>query len=189
MNEKSPNWERRESDTEIRRRQKLKDAPRCVLFVEDCSFDFELACIELEKIDLQNKCLRVSTADEMLEYLRSMDAYLNVTQYPMPAVIVIDYGLPGADGLEAQAMLRSELKFRVVPIIATSSPDRIEILKSALALGADGYMTKPLKGEAFKQMAQRLQLALQFGGTETSPAVDGLAPKTEQSTAVTPAIG
>src|SRR6478672_2217211 len=102
------------SETGIRRRDELTAAPKCVLFVEDNIDDFLLAAYALSKIRLCNKVRQVSNADEMLEYLRAMDEYLNREKFPMPAVIVMDMGLPRISGLEAQAMLRTKLRFRQI---------------------------------------------------------------------------
>jgi two-component system response regulator len=153
------------SDTEIRKINELKLGPRCVLFVEDSEADFELALMRLTRAGLQNKVLRVCTADEMLEYLRSMDAYLDLERFPMPAVIMIDQHLPGSDGIEAQEMLHSTARFRRIPIIAISSPEQVVKLKSAVELGANGSMTKPFDAREFARICRELELQLDFAPT------------------------
>jgi CheY-like chemotaxis protein len=124
--------------------------------------DFEIACMRLHKAKLRNKVLRVITADEMLEYLRSMDAYLDRDKFPLPAVIVLDQRLPDADGLEAQQMLKSSLRFRHIPVIAISSSDQILKLQSAVELGADGFMVKPFNADDFRRLTKELSLPIQF---------------------------
>lgn len=156
------------SDTEIRRLRELQTAPRCVLFVEDNPVDFEVACRELQNVHLANRTKCVRTADEMLEYLRGMDAYLDEKNFPMPAVIIIDQR--SDDGLEAQQMLRSQLRFRHIPVVAISSSDEIDKLRMAMELGADAWMTKPFTGEHFRRVARELKLPLKFE-PETAAAV------------------
>jgi CheY-like chemotaxis protein len=156
------------SDTEIKRRTELNAAPRCVLFVEDNVDDYSLACRDLQKVFLRNRTLRVSNADEMLEYLRSMDSYLDIQKFPIPAVIIMDQNLAGAaDGIEAQTMLRASLGFRDIPIVAISGPDQIPRLRSAAQLGADAWMTKPFNGAEFRHICLDLRLPLQFGTAES----------------------
>jgi CheY-like chemotaxis protein len=156
------------TNTEIRRRTDLENQPKCVLFLEDDPVDFEIASIQLVKVHLRSKVVRVSTADELLEYLRAMEVYLDAEKFPVPAVIVIDQRLPGADGIEAQLMLRSNLRFNRIPIIAISSPDQIEKLKSAVDLGADAWMTKPFNGAEFRHIAQDFKLPLSFETAEAT---------------------
>lgn len=154
------------SDTEIRKRSELNSAPKCVLFVEDDLDDFSLACYALSTVRLRNKVRHVGSADEMLEYLRAMDEYLDREKYPRPAVIMMDMQLPGASGMEAQTMLRTNLRFRSIPIICISSSESIEQLKTAVELGADAWMLKPFSAVEFLNIARDLQLPLQF---ETPP--------------------
>jgi CheY-like chemotaxis protein len=150
------------SDTEIRKISELNTAPRCVLFVEDNVDDFSLACYALSRIKLRNRVMHVGSADEMLEYLRAMDRYLDNGKYPVPAVIVMDMHLPGPDGMEAQTMLRTNLRFRHIPIICISSSESLAQLQTAVDLGADAWMLKPFSAVEFLNIARDLRLALRF---------------------------
>lgn len=133
-----------------------------VLFVEDNPDDYALAQYHLKKLKLRNPVYRAHTAEEMLAYLRGEGIYRDRTQFPLPAVIVMDMRLPGSTGLEAQALLKSTLKFRKIPIVAISSSERTGALKSAVDLGADGYLLKPFNGMQFCRIALSLRLDLDF---------------------------
>jgi CheY-like chemotaxis protein len=150
------------SETEIRKLCDINSAPRCVLFVEDNLDDFSLACYALSTIKLRNRVRHVGSADEMLEYLRAMDRYLDTEKYPMPAVIVMDMHLPGPDGMEAQTMLRTNLRFRHIPIICISSSESLPQLQTAVDLGADAWMLKPFSAVQFLNIARDLKLTLRF---------------------------
>lgn len=61
-----------------------------------------------------------------------------------PGVIILDLNLPGIDGKEVIQMLRRDGPLRDVPIlIVTGDEDRAA--QSAVDLGADGYLTKPVE--------------------------------------------
>jgi CheY-like chemotaxis protein len=61
-----------------------------------------------------------------------------------PDVIVLDLNLPGIDGKEVIQMLRNDGPLRDVPIlIVTGDEDRAA--QSAVEMGADGYLTKPVE--------------------------------------------
>jgi CheY-like chemotaxis protein len=156
-----------QSETEIRKREQLIAGEKCVLFVEDNPDDFFCGCRALGKIKLANAVRQVSNADEMLEYLRAMDEYLNREKFPVPAVIIMDMRLPGMSGLEAQTMLRTNLRFRRIPIICISSSESIAQMQTAVELGADAWMLKPFSAVEFLNIARSLNLPLQF---ETAPA-------------------
>lgn len=150
------------SVTEYKRREELKKSPRCILFVEDNVEDFDFALHQLARLKLRNRISRVSTADEMLEYLRGVDQYLDRTRFPMPAVILLDLRLPDSDGVEGQAMLRSSLKFRRIPLITISDVTNAAQLRTTVELGADASMFKPFSAEEFKRIAGELRLPLEF---------------------------
>jgi CheY-like chemotaxis protein len=61
-----------------------------------------------------------------------------------PEVIVLDLNLPGIDGKQVIRMIRRDGPLRDVPIlIVTGDEDRAA--QSAVELGADGYLTKPVE--------------------------------------------
>jgi len=61
-----------------------------------------------------------------------------------PDVIVLDLNLPGIDGKQVIQMIRNDGPLRDVPIlIVTGDEDRAA--QSAVELGADGYLTKPVE--------------------------------------------
>lgn len=163
------------SDTEFRRRAELRKAPKCILFVEDNTEDFVLACYALQRMRLRNKIARVSSADEMLAYLRGTDQYLDRDRYALPAVIVMDMRLPNASGLEAQTMLRSNLRFRQIPIVCISGSESIEQLKVAVELGAEAWMLKPFTALEFLNIARDLNLDLEFDNPVAVAPEDCLA--------------
>jgi CheY-like chemotaxis protein len=144
-------------------------APKAILFVEDNLDDFIAATIALGKIRLRNKIIRVASADEMLAYFRGVDQYLDRDRYALPAVVIMDLRLPRRDGLEAQAMLRCNLRFRHVPIIFISSCERVTQLKQAVELGADAWMLKPFNALEFLNIARNLNLELEFENPAATP--------------------
>jgi len=61
-----------------------------------------------------------------------------------PDVVVLDLNLPGIDGKQVIQMLRGDGPLSDVPIlIITGDEDRAA--QSAVELGADGYLTKPVE--------------------------------------------
>ena len=61
-----------------------------------------------------------------------------------PDVIVLDLNLPGIDGKQVIQMLRNDGPLRGVPILVVTGDDDQDA-QSAVELGADGYLTKPVE--------------------------------------------
>lgn len=68
---------------------------------------------------------------------------INIAKRFRPDVVLLDIGLPGLDGFEVCARLRSEPELKNIPIVAvtacSSEADRDRIR----AAGCDLYMSKP----------------------------------------------
>lgn len=60
-----------------------------------------------------------------------------------PALVLLDLGLPGIDGLEVCRRLRAEAATRSVPIIILSGKGEETDVVRGLEMGADDYMVKP----------------------------------------------
>lgn len=61
-----------------------------------------------------------------------------------PDVVVLDLNLPGIDGKQVIQMLRNDGPLRGVPILVVTG-DEDRAAQSAVELGADGYLTKPVE--------------------------------------------
>jgi two-component system OmpR family response regulator len=58
-------------------------------------------------------------------------------------LIVLDLLMPGLSGMEVFERLRGDEKTASVPIVVLTGLEDKEFDKTALTLGADGYVTKP----------------------------------------------
>lgn len=141
---------------------KVADVPASILFVEDNDDHFAIARHQLRKLGIANEPMRVGTVDEMMAYLGGAGDYHDREKYPLPSIIFLDLHLPQRGGLEAQAWLRSKLKYRNVPIVVISTPEMLMMLDSAVKLGATARMTKPFDGNDFRRLILEHRLPVQF---------------------------
>jgi len=77
-----------------------------------------------------------------------------------PALILLDLGLPGIDGLEVCRVIREDRQLDV-PIIILSAHGEEEAKVKALDLGADDYLTKPF---GVRELLARMRAALRRAG-------------------------
>ena len=108
--------------------------------VDDSESDALLARKCYEKSGLSNPFLVLDTAVSLLAHLDLVADGIE----PPPALVLLDIQMPEMDGFEALATVRSDPKFRLIPIVTmlTNSDDPLEIERS-IELGADGFFTKP----------------------------------------------
>ncbi len=102
-----------------------------VLVVED-----EAALSELLKYNLEKEGYRVSVA-------RDGEEALVVAAETPPDLVVLDWMLPKAPGIEVARRLRARQETRNVPIVMLTARTEESDLIRGLDVGADDYVTKP----------------------------------------------
>jgi len=75
----------------------------------------------------------------------------------MPALILLDVNLPGVDGYEVVAILKSFPTLATTPVIAVTAYAMEGDRQRTLVAGCDGYIQKPIDVDAFpRQVAEFL---------------------------------
>ena len=64
-------------------------------------------------------------------------------QLPSPDVLMLDVQLPDLDGFELLQKLKAHPQLKMMPVLIVTADARPESVMRGLALGADGYVTKP----------------------------------------------
>jgi diguanylate cyclase (GGDEF)-like protein/PAS domain S-box-containing protein len=117
--------------SEERRRHPLR-----VLYVEHNTYDVDLLCRHLEQ-HAPHILLSVATsAEQVLGDLKREPG----EALPFD-ILLVDYRLPGMDGLELTKLLREEYDLKL-PIVLVTGQGNEEVATGALRLGVDDYVSK-----------------------------------------------
>jgi CheY-like chemotaxis protein len=135
---------------------------RSILLVENNAQETHQVRQELKRLKVRNHVRGVETVSGMIAYLNGIDQYGDRSEYPLPAVIVLDLDLPGVDGFIALEWLQAHAEFCKIPVIVIETTEHLGALKAAVQVGADGWMTKPFTGEDFESIALEQNLAVEF---------------------------
>lgn len=73
-----------------------------------------------------------------------------------PDAIILDMGLPGIDGYQTAALIRTKPEIRHVPIIALTAFALSDDHDRALQAGCDAFESKPVDLDALERKLQRL---------------------------------
>jgi two-component system phosphate regulon response regulator PhoB len=134
-----------------------------VLVVEDDVAIRDMLCFSLRHSGFE--CDAVSDAESGLALLAQQ----------RPDIILLDWMLPGVDGIEFIRRLRSNEYFAEIPVIMLTAKGESEDMVKGLSVGADDYVNKPFSPPELmariKAVLRRCQLPeadndqlLEFGG-------------------------
>jgi len=74
----------------------------------------------------------------------SNEAIVELSKPDSPQILMVDWMMPGMDGVELVSHVRSELSERLRYIIMMTAKNQPEDIEAAFAAGIDDYMIKPL---------------------------------------------
>lgn len=113
-----------------------------ILIVDDSPKDVELTIAALGEKNLANEVIVAEDGEEALDYLYRRGKFVNESGYP--AVILLDIKMPKMDGIEVLRHIRSDPKFRFIPVIMVTSSREEKDLVESYKLGANSYVVKPV---------------------------------------------
>ncbi len=125
--------------------------PIDILLIEDSESDARLTIKGFQKAKIANNLHWVEDGEMGMEYLRRQGKFADA---PRPDLVLLDLNLPGMDGREVLAAVKSAPDLKCIPIVVlTTSGDERDVLRS-YNLNANCYVTKPINIQQFIQMIQ-----------------------------------
>jgi CheY-like chemotaxis protein len=107
---------------------------------------------------------------EAIAYLSGLDAFADRSQFPLPALLVLDLHMPRKNGLDVLEWVRKEAGLERLPIILlTSSDDPVPEVR-ARALGVDAYVRKPSSFEGLDDLIGYILAFVSGRRPEVAPA-------------------
>jgi CheY-like chemotaxis protein len=95
----------------------------------------------------------VSDGREALAYLRGEGAHAGRLA---PDLVLMDIKMPGMTGLEVLRAVRQDASLPRVPVIMLTTSAREADVEEAYRLGANEYVTKPVRAEEFRTKVQAI---------------------------------
>ncbi len=108
-----------------------------VMIVEDHPINLKLVNVLLENSGFNVTCCT--------------DAEMALSQlvFKVPDMIIMDIGLPGMDGLELTQILKSNVSYKHIKIVALTAFAMKSDKDKVFEAGCDGYITKPIDTRKF----------------------------------------
>ena len=75
---------------------------------------------------------------------------------PRPDLLLLDVMLPDGNGFDILGQLRGRPEFATLPIVLLTVKAELANIRNGLALGADGYITKPYSKNQLAEVIRRV---------------------------------
>jgi two-component system response regulator len=91
-------------------------------------------------VDCTFRC--VEDGEQLLDYLDRSHRLMDVESCPFPDLILLDLNMPRMHGRKVLEILKTDPRFRAVPVIILTTSRELEDVKVCYDLGANSYITK-----------------------------------------------
>lgn len=126
-----------------------------ILIVEDNPQDERLILRALRKANLANIIDVVRDGQQALDYLFVEGEFAGRTS-GMPAVILLDIGLPRLSGLQVLERLRAAPRTHLLPVVILTSSDEERDRLQSYENGANSFVRKPVEFAELAETVARL---------------------------------
>ena len=96
----------------------------------------------------------VKDGQEALDFLQHKGKH---TDAPRPALVLLDLNLPKANGLEVLQVIKQDQNLKVIPVVMLTTSDRNDEILACYRLGANSFITKPVRYEEYFDKLQSLE--------------------------------
>lgn len=118
-----------------------------VLFVDDDTEESYLFNEALEHAHLNINLSRANDGNDLIHYLMNQ---------PTPDLVFMDINMPYKDGLEALTEIRSNPKFKSLPLIIYSTTKNEQSINACYEKGADMFVIKPDDFDELQQVVKKV---------------------------------
>jgi CheY-like chemotaxis protein len=129
---------------------------KSILLVEDNPQDEMLMLRALKKINLANAIDIARDGQQAIDYLFAEGEFAGRAGSPLPAVVLLDIGLPRLSGLEVLARMRADARTQLLPVVILTSSDEERDRLRSYQCGANSFVRKPLDFGEFAETVARL---------------------------------
>lgn len=127
-----------------------------ILLVEDNPSDRKLTLRAFKKYNLLNHITIAEDGEEALDFLFKKGKFSELPENQYPKLILLDLKLPKVSGVEVLKVIKSEDKFKNIPVVVmTSSKEDSDIIE-CYSLGVNSYVVKPVNFEDFMEVVGKL---------------------------------
>lgn len=131
--------------------------PINILVAEDDDDDKLLIIKAFQKTLPKENVTCVEDGEALLQYLNRSAPFDDLTNYPVPDIILLDLNMPRKDGRAALAEIKSHEDFKKIPVIIFTTSNLKDDIEVTYKMGSNSYITKPGSFEGLVKVAKEIE--------------------------------
>jgi len=128
-----------------------------ILLVEDDEADIELITDILRKYNLNNVINVARDGEEALNFLFRRGEFEQL-QREDPVLVLLDLKMPKLGGIEVLKTMKSDKKFKKIPVVVLTSSRENSDIQKCYELGVNAYVVKPIDFTEFNEAIKNVGL-------------------------------
>ena len=128
-----------------------------ILLVEDDEADIELITDILRKYNLNNVINVARDGEEALNFLFRLGEFEQL-QREDPVLVLLDLKMPKLGGIEVLKTMKSDKKFKKIPVVVLTSSRENSDIQKCYELGVNAYVVKPIDFTEFNEAIKNVGL-------------------------------
>lgn len=129
-----------------------------ILIIDDSDDDFDATRRALNRNrNIKNPIYRCEDGQDALDFLRRQGRYAPPAAAPRPGIILLDLNMPGMDGRQFLAKVKSLDSLKRIPVLIMTTSDSQKDIDYCYDMGANTYIKKPFDWPGFCEAVQRLK--------------------------------
>lgn len=133
-----------------------------ILMADDDHDDCDMVQEAVEKAEIKSRLFTVHDGEQLLHYLRREKDFADVSQYPLPDIILLDLNMPKMDGRDALREIRLNDQHGYIPVVVFSTSREPSDVYELYNLGANSYVMKP---DSFEELVDLMGMLYKYWQT------------------------
>ncbi|MBF2025265.1 MAG: response regulator [Oscillatoriales cyanobacterium C42_A2020_001] len=127
---------------------------RFILVVENNPAHVRLIQTVLSESAVPHRVMAIADGNEAMHFLQRQGIYENVDR---PDLVLLDLNLPGKDGRDVLAEMKTDVHLRRIPVVVLTSSTREEDVVTSYTLQGNCYVIKSHEIESLIQVVKRIE--------------------------------
>lgn len=127
-----------------------------ILVADDDVDDCQMIKEAFQESRLANNIHFVHDGEHLLDYLYHRGDYADKDKHPMPGLILLDLNMPKKDGREALEEIKSNERFKQIPIVVLTTSKAEEDIYRTYSIGVNSFISKPVSFTSFVEIVRGL---------------------------------